>query len=139
MCTQCKILYVGETMRTLANRFTDHLHCIRCGLDSFSVACFFNPYSLCTINDICVIGVKHAKGNNKDCVIAKNKLSFQLGTVQLAALHSKFDCFCSLLFFLPDYLLQFFTFSTRLLSCSFQVHLCYLTYIFLFFCKQVLM
>ena len=80
-------------MRRLADRFTEHLRSIKCNLDGFPVARHFNPPSSCTIKDIRVMGVIHAKGNNRDRIIAEHKLIFKLGTVQPAGLNSKFDCF----------------------------------------------
>ena len=57
ICTRCKKLYIGETCRRLADRFTEHLRSVKNNFDGFPVARHFNPPSLCTITDIKVTGI----------------------------------------------------------------------------------
>lgn len=92
-CERCKTLYVGETSRRLADRFTEHLRSIKCNFDGYPVARHFNAPSQCTINHVKVMGVIQARGQNKDRIIAEHKLIFKLGSVQPEGLNSKFDCF----------------------------------------------
>ncbi|XP_072041120.1 uncharacterized sodium-dependent transporter YhdH-like [Amphiura filiformis] len=93
MCTRCKKLYIGETCRRLADRFTEHLRSIRINLDGFPVARHFNHPSMCTIADIKVGGVIASRGSNQDRLAAENRLIFKLGTLQPQGLNTKFEMF----------------------------------------------
>ena len=103
MYTSCKILYVGETMRRLADRFTEHLRSIKCNLDGFPVQT--DSLNTCAVSNAILMashwpatsipfymhyqrftswGVIHAKGNNKkECVIAEHSLFSSLGLFNL--------------------------------------------------------
>jgi hypothetical protein len=94
ICSRCNVLYVGETMRRLADRFTEHLRSIRCNFEGFPVARHFNPPNSCSISDIKVTGAIIARGNNKDRITAEHKLIFKLGTVNPNGLNNKFNNFC---------------------------------------------
>ena len=91
ICSRCNILYVGETQRRLADRFTEHLRSINKNFQGFPVARHFNPPSRCTIDDIRVTGAIKARGTSKDRITAEHRLIFKLGTIQPAGLNSKFD------------------------------------------------
>ena len=93
ICKKCKILYVGETQRRLADRITEHLRSIRINSDGFPVAKHFNPPSTCNINDFCVTGVFACRGSQQDRKDCEHRLIFKLGTIQPNGLNFKFDSF----------------------------------------------
>lgn len=93
ICTRCKKIYIGETCRRLADRFTEHLRSVRNNFDGFPVARHFNLPSLCTITDMRVCGVIAARGSSNDRLTVENRLIFKLGTLQPQGLNTKFDLF----------------------------------------------
>ncbi|KAJ8048233.1 hypothetical protein HOLleu_00467 [Holothuria leucospilota] len=48
-CKRCKLLYIGETKRRLADRITEHLRSIRLHLAGFPIATISNPLHLVTL------------------------------------------------------------------------------------------
>ena len=92
ICKRCKILYVGETQRRMADRITEHLRSIKLNTDGFPVAKHFNE-NPCSIEDFSVTGAIDCRGGVTDRKEAEHRLIFKLGTVQPNGLNHKFDSF----------------------------------------------
>ena len=90
-CKRCKLLYIGETKRRLADRVAEHLRSIRLHLPGFPIATHFNPPSPCNISDFAVTGALLCKGNDFDRLKSENRLIFELGTLSPDGLNVKFD------------------------------------------------
>ena len=90
-CTNCKILYIGETKRRLADRITEHLRSVKKNFTGYPVATHFNPPSVCNIDHFSVTAVIACRGSNYDRLVAENRLIFHLGTLSPNGLNSKFD------------------------------------------------
>ena len=92
-CTNCNILYIGETQRRLADRVTEHLRSITKNFPGFPVARHFNPPSTCHKTHFKVGILISARGSNKDRLEAEHRLIYRLGTMQPRGLNNKFCIF----------------------------------------------
>ena len=90
-CKNCRILYVGETKRRLADRITEHLRSIKKNFIGFPIAAHFNPPSHCKIDHFSVTAAISCRGSNYERLVAENRLIFSLGTLIPKGLNSKFD------------------------------------------------
>ena len=90
-CRRCPAIYIGETGRTLKERFGEHLRSITKCAPGFPVA--ENSHGHC-LDDAQVRGVKLCDGN-KQRKRHEMRLIFQLGTWQPRGLNSDFRfCWC---------------------------------------------
>lgn len=92
-CSNCNIMYIGETQRRLADRVTEHLRSITKNFDGFPVARHFNPPSACQKSDVEVAVLIQARGSNKDRLEAEHRLIYSMGTMQPRGLNNKFCVF----------------------------------------------
>ena len=87
-CRRCSAVYIGETGRTLRERFGEHLRSIEKNLPGFPVAEHFNANGH-TLQDAQVRGVMLC-GGNKLRKRQEMRLIFKLGTSQPHGLNSDF-------------------------------------------------
>ncbi|KAL9964887.1 hypothetical protein ACROYT_G028594 [Oculina patagonica] len=87
-CRRCSAIYIGETGRTLRERFGEHLRSIEKNLPGFPVAEHFNANGH-ALQDAQVRGVMPC-GGNKLRKRQEMRLIFQLGTSQPHGLNSDF-------------------------------------------------
>ena len=87
-CRRCSAVYIGETGRTLRERFGEHLRSIEKNLPGFPVAEHFNANGN-TLQDAQVRGVMLC-GGNKLRKRQEMRLIFKLGTSQPHGLNSDF-------------------------------------------------
>ena len=87
-CRRCPAVYIGETGRTLRQRFGEHLWSIEKNLPGFPVAEHFNTAGH-SIDDALVQGMMLSVDNAQQKCL-EMQLIFQLGTSQLRGLNSDF-------------------------------------------------
>ena len=87
-CRRCSAVYIGETGRTLRERFGEHLRSIEKSLPGFPVAEHFNSNGH-ALQDVQVRGVMLCDGN-KNRKRQEMRLIFKLGTSQPHGLNSDF-------------------------------------------------
>ena len=87
-CRRCPAIYIGETGRTLGQRFGEHLRSIEKNLPGFPVAEHFNTNGH-TIQDAKVRGIMLCDGN-KQRKRQEMRLIFRLGTSQPRGMNSDF-------------------------------------------------
>ena len=92
---RCTIIYIGETVRRLADRITEHICSIQNNFSGFPVAQHFNPPSHCSLNDFSVTGIIHCNCSNVNRLNVENHIIFKLGTLSPLGLNTKFDHFPS--------------------------------------------
>ena len=95
-CRRCHAIYIGETGRTLRERFGEHLRSITKCVPGFPVAEHSNSHGHC-LDDAQVRGVKLC-GGNAQRKRHEMRLIFQLGTWQPRCLNSDFR-FCLVITF----------------------------------------
>ena len=78
-CRRCPALYIGETGRTLRERFGEHLRSIEKKSPGFPVAEHFNGLDH-TLSDAEIRGIKLCTGNNIHRKRLEMRLIFRLGT-----------------------------------------------------------
>ena len=76
ICKRCNIIYIGETGRRLADRFTEHIRSIRNNFYGFPVAQHFKPPSHCSLNDFSVTGIIHCNCSNVNRLNIENRIIF---------------------------------------------------------------
>ena len=87
-CRRCPAVYIGETGRTLRERFGEHLRSINKNAPGFPVAEHFSSNGH-TADEALVRGVKLCEGN-KQRKRQEMLLIFQLGTCQPCGLNADF-------------------------------------------------
>ena len=90
-CRCCRLIYIGETGRTLRERFGEHLRSINKSEPGFSVVGHFSSDGP-TAADTLVRGIKHCDGN-KTRKKQEMRLIFRLGTCQPRGLSADFTSF----------------------------------------------
>ena len=76
ICKRCRITYIGETGRRLADRITEHFRSVRNNFSGFPVAQHFNPPSHCSLNDFSVAGIIHCNCSNVNGLNIENRIIF---------------------------------------------------------------
>ena len=87
-CRRCPAVYIGETGRTLRQRFGEHLRSIEMNLPGFPVAEHFNTAAH-SIDDALVRGMMLSVDNAQRKRL-EMRLIFQLGTTQPRGLNFNF-------------------------------------------------
>ena len=87
-CRRCQALYIGETGRTLRERFGEHLRSVTKNMPGFPVAEHFNNHGH-SLYDADVRGVKLCD-SNKQRKRQEMRLIFKIGTSQPRGLNSDF-------------------------------------------------
>ena len=91
ICVKCNLIYIGETKRRMADRFTEHLRSIRLRMPGLPIATHFcNGHST---DDIKVTGIKLCKGPDHIRKDTEQRIIYELGTVQPDGLNASFTSF----------------------------------------------
>ena len=91
ICTRCNMLYIGETKRRMADRFTEHLRSIRIQLPGIPVAQHFHNHDL--NKDIKIAGLFKCHGSDKDRKEREQRLIHSLGTLHPNGINVSFNAF----------------------------------------------
>ena len=76
ICKRCNIIYIGETVRRLADRITEHIRPVINIFSGFPVAQHLNPPSHCSLNDFSVTGIIHSNCSNVIRLNIENRIIF---------------------------------------------------------------
>ena len=90
-CTRCGQLYIGETRRRLADRFTEHLRSVRLNQRGLAVAQHFSTAPHCTEDmSVCVVATASSDTHRKTL---EQRIIFQLGTLHPDGMNVEFHAF----------------------------------------------
>ena len=90
-CTRCCMVYIGETKRRLADRFTEHLRSIRLKTAGLRVAHHFNIADH-TADDLHVCVLKSCR-DEKERKLMEERIIFKLGTLHPNGINATFRSF----------------------------------------------
>ena len=93
ICKRCNIIYIGETVRRLADIVTEHIRSIPNNFAGFPVAQHFNPPSHCSLDDFSVTGIIHCNCSNVNRLNIENRIISKLRTLSPLGLSTKFHTF----------------------------------------------
>jgi hypothetical protein len=89
-CSRCNLLYIGETKRRLADRFTEHLRSIRLHQPGLPIANHFQNHRK---EDISVTIVSKCSGNDQERKLVEQRIIYKLGTLNPNGLNVSFNAF----------------------------------------------
>eukprot|EP00061_Rhincodon_typus_P001486 g14936.t1 len=84
-CSQCGLLYIGETKRRLGDGFVEHIRLVRDKRQHLPVANYFNSPSH-SLDDMSILGLLQCH-NDSTQKLEELHLIFRLGTLQLNGLN----------------------------------------------------
>ena len=87
-CHKCDMLYIGETKRRMADRFTEHLRSIKLKQTGLPVASHFATNH--SLNDITITGIKLCNGTDTVRKKHEERLIYKLGTLAPAGMNVSF-------------------------------------------------
>ena len=87
-CKRCNILYIGETGRSLSERFREHLRDTK-NEDRLPVPLHFNSPDHRGVEDISIFGLRRCQGGEYSRFIAEQRLIYTLGTLTTRVLNVK--------------------------------------------------
>ena len=98
LCVKCNLICIGETMRRMADRFTEHLRSILLRMPRLPITThFFNDYSTDDIKKITWIklcqGPMQIPGPDHIRKDIEQRILYELGTVQPGGLNASFTAF----------------------------------------------
>ena len=90
-CTRCEKLYIGETKRRLADRFTEHLRSTKINFPGLPVASHFNSseHSICNAK----VSVVASCVNDTYRKTEEERLNYNLGTLEPRGMNVGFHSF----------------------------------------------
>ena len=90
-CTRCEKIYVVETKRRLADRFTEHLRLIKINFPGLPVAAHFNSSEHSTFNP--KVSVVASCVNDTYRKTKEERLIYKLGTLESRGMNVRFHSF----------------------------------------------
>ena len=92
-CNRCKKMYIGETKRRLADRFTEHLRSIKINFPGLPVAAHFNSSEHSIFN--AMVSVVASCANDTYRKTEEERLICNLGTLEPRGMNVRFHSFQS--------------------------------------------